>query len=247
MGQRGIDRCQIILSNACNDSRAKLKLVDKALRLGAEPNRACNVRGSLPFHGYARHGTAPHEASQLMSKGFDPMARDAEGRCFAHHAFSVHNLTMARWVVAACPESWRAKDAKGMTPMNSCCVQKWQDIGNLDCAFKNWAWNALPDECRDAFKDTAWLCLMRCESKQIFGDRQQEALWLSSKNIAINDAKTVLAELKRLANTGAGAAAAKALTPGIMGAIALGEAQQMNQLLGRPQNQPAAGRAPRAL
>lgn len=231
-GHEGIERAQIILSSACNSKRAKLRLVDKALRLGARLNIACNIRGGLPFHGYARHGTSSYDASSLMSKGFDPMARDAEGRCFVHHAFMSHNLTMARWVVAARPESWRIQDALGLTPMNLCCGSNWHGGKNAEYAFKNWAWSSLPDDCRETFAQTAWLGLLLFHKQQGFREPQLAAAWLPSQDIAIEDPLPVLAELDLLAQRDP--AAAEALAPGIMRAIALGEERHIARTLASP-------------
>ena len=245
MGHEGIERSQIILSSACNSKRARLRLVDKALRLGARQNIACNTRGSLPFHGYARHGASAYEASVLVSKGFDPLARDAEGRCFAHHAFMSHNLAMARWVVAACPESWSAQDALGLTPMNLCCLHNWRGSEKDENAFKSWAWNALPDDCREPFAGTAWLGLLISHKKQRFREPRQDAAWLSGQDIAIDDPGPVLAELELLAQSDPDVA--EAFSPGIMRSIALGEARHIAQALALPLAHHDARRATRSL
>lgn len=182
MGRNGVPLEQTLLESACNQRATRRRDLDKAAAMGARPNEQCNNRGGLAMHHYARHGLSSADAADLLARGFDPMALDADGHCFAHHAFEFHNLPMARWIAEKHPESWSRRSVLGATPMDLACAEP-SGLGLCETehrgTFRDWAFAAMPPTDRDDFLAHAWERSGLLLRERTYGDCEIDLAWLA--------------------------------------------------------------------
>lgn len=200
MARNGVPLEQTLLDRACNREATRRRVLDKAASMGARPNEPCDNRGGLAMHHYARHGLSPADAFDLLRRGFDPMALDAEGHCFAHHAFEFHNLAMARWIALLRPASWSLLSLRGATPMDLACAEP-RGLGRGDpeprAAFRDWAFSAMPSPDRLDFLANAWARAAKLLDRRAHVDCGIELAWLArlGPSAPAHDGPAILAEV----------------------------------------------------